>query len=222
MQSKTNRGDGAAGGPCQDGQPRAPVSVAPACNSPRRVRSETPLSTASNSAAIINDGAECICFKALAAGRAWGQMVFPSKHCGGASHTSSARRPNRCRRRRRRGEAEVNIIIQLCESRAGGRSSEESRSPSPGAWIRTHTNTPDGTITLDSVKSMLPSSAAVLLIVLYPSFCVDGCPGRVAAFLRPALKGKVLFNLRKLSGFSEEKSPARHICSGFVCTFHLV
>lgn len=87
---------------------------------PAECGSATPLWAASNSAAITNDGAECICFKALARGR----MVFRSRTLWGVSRTSSARRPDLCRRRRRRG-AEINIVVQFCENWTEGRSRKE-------------------------------------------------------------------------------------------------
>lgn len=146
----------------------------------------------------------------------WGQMVFPSKHCGGASHTSSARRPNR-RRCRCHGEAEVNIIIiiiiQLCVSRAGGRGREESRTPSPGAWKHTHKHSRQHNHTgqLQINASFLRRCSPYCIV----SFCVDGCPGRVSAFLRPALKAKFYLISGNYQEFSAEKSPARHVCSSF-------
>lgn len=149
----------------------------------------------------------------------WGQMVFPSKHCGGASHTSSARRPNR-RRRRCHGEAEVNIIIiiiiQLCETRAGGRSREESRTPSPGAWKHTHTHkhsrqhnrTGQRQINASFLRRCSP-------YCIVSVFLCRRLPRPGLRIPQTCIKGKVRFNLRKLSEFSAEKSPARHVCSSF-------
>lgn len=154
----------------------------------------------------------------LCGGRAWGQMVFPSKHCGGALHTVQPRgqtaavmekqatspstfvRPDR--RKKRRGEL-----------------SPMTRSLEP------HTNTlmrVDGTNTLGSVnvRPTLPSSAASCPYCGGSGFAlmaVQAGPQHSSVLGRESqhvfmkvfcIKVKVIFNFGKMSWCLEGKEPA--------------